>query len=55
MTDYPEDWEVVFYRARIYEMMGNNITAGELYQEVNHLFPENEFISGWLEGLRHGN
>ncbi|NRA13840.1 MAG: beta-lactamase family protein [Crocinitomicaceae bacterium] len=51
LSYYKDDWEVIFYRAKIYEIMKEYKTARKLYEEVNHLFPENEFINARITTL----
>jgi CubicO group peptidase (beta-lactamase class C family) len=43
-NDYKDDWEVVFYRAKIYEMLQAYNNARDCYEKANELFPENKFI-----------
>jgi CubicO group peptidase (beta-lactamase class C family) len=50
-NDYKDDWEVVFYRAKIYEMLQAYNNARDCYEKVNELFPENKFIIPLIEAL----
>lgn len=44
LSDFKDDWEVIFYRAKIYELMGEYKKAINLYERVDELFPNNYFI-----------
>jgi CubicO group peptidase (beta-lactamase class C family) len=49
MTDYPADWELFFYRAKIYELMGHRSKSQKNYRKVESLFPENNFIYKYIK------
>ena len=49
LTDFQNDWEVFFYRAKIFELMKDYSSAIAMYTEVNQLFPENHFIQKRIE------
>lgn len=50
-NEYKDDWEVVFYRAKIYELLQAYNNAKDCYEKVNALFPENKFIIPLIEAL----
>ena len=43
LSDFENDWEVFYYRARIFESMDDYKSAVEMYEKVSELFPENTF------------
>jgi len=50
-SDYKDDWGVYYYRAKIYEMMGEYRLAKKTYKKVNKLLPDNIFIKTCLNTL----
>lgn len=51
MAEYKDDWEVFYYRAKIYREDRNLKLAKKNYERVNDLFPENNFISNEIRTL----
>ncbi|MBL4708195.1 MAG: beta-lactamase family protein [Flavobacteriales bacterium] len=44
MNDFPDDWEVYFYRGKIYQEMGETEKAVHFFDQVDSLFPSNQFM-----------
>lgn len=51
LDDFKDDWEVYFYRAKMYELMHEYDQAIHYYEKANNLFPENEFINTLIKTL----
>jgi CubicO group peptidase (beta-lactamase class C family) len=51
MAEYKDDWEVFYYRAKIYREDRNLKLAKKNYERVDDLFPENNFISNEIRTL----
>ncbi len=51
MDESKNDWEVIYYRAKIYNEEGSFKLARKNYERVNVLFPENNFINNELKTL----
>lgn len=46
-----DDWETIYYRAKIYRESGNYKMAKKNYNRVNDLLPENNFVKNELKTL----
>lgn len=49
---WKDDWEVHFYRGKIYELMGKNADALEQFKHVQKLFPDNGFTHSLIQRIK---
>jgi CubicO group peptidase (beta-lactamase class C family) len=53
IAEMEDDWEVYFYRGKIYELMRNNELVIENYRKAHELFPSNNFLESRIEFLKN--
>jgi tetratricopeptide (TPR) repeat protein len=51
LDEYKDDWEIYFYRGKIYTLMGEYDLARKSYTKVNDLYPKNYFIHTLIQTL----